>query len=153
MFDDVLVKAKGSDDDLGRVVLSQSAFHNPIVVPLQKWENIDTNKVMEAVERVLNSDENSNQVVIGNIAVPSGRGTLPITRLEGENDSRAIKRSILKKKDDHLCLASAISRCFLRLCKIVTLTEWNEITKGDDASKTNTTMSVIKHRVATKSFF
>lgn len=58
MFDDVLAKAKGSDNDLGHVVLSQSEFHNPIVVPLQKWENIDTNKVMEAVERVLNSDEN-----------------------------------------------------------------------------------------------
>lgn len=38
MFDDVLAKAKGSDNDLGHVVLSQYEFHNPIVVPLQKWE-------------------------------------------------------------------------------------------------------------------
>lgn len=114
---------------------------------------------MSAIEHVLNSDENLPMekdgvfVSIGNISIPAGSGSMHITRLEGEGNSMALKRSILKESnDDHLCMASSIGRCFLKLCKVVTLSERKEMTANDD-SEMNTTMRVIKHRATTKSFF
>lgn len=51
MFDDVLSNVKENDGDLGRIVINHPELNHPIVVPLDKWANIDTN-------RVINSDEN-----------------------------------------------------------------------------------------------
>lgn len=76
MFDDVLNRARGDKDtDLGRVIIIHPQLKNDIVVPLDKWSNIDSNRVMTAVANVLNSEKNlpldtGMKIVIGNIAVP-----------------------------------------------------------------------------------
>lgn len=57
MFDDVLSQARGHDADLGRVVLSHPNLINPIVVPLQSWENLNADAVMSEITKVLNSNE------------------------------------------------------------------------------------------------
>jgi hypothetical protein len=57
MFEDVLTKAKGSEQDLSCVIVRHPELNHPIVVPLDKWSNINTNTVMTAVENVLNSDQ------------------------------------------------------------------------------------------------
>lgn len=151
MFDDVLNRARGDKDtDLGRVIIIHPQLKNDIVVPLDKWSNIDSNRVMTAVENVLNSDENlpldtGMKIVIGNIAVPKGSGSLSITRLTGAQSSIALKRSILRvSNDDHLCLATAIGRCFLKLCEIVPGEKWKELTKRDPKYM-NTFMKDMKH--------
>lgn len=92
MFDTVLAKARGKDTDLGRVIISHPELNNVIVVPLQKWSNLDSKTVMENIERVLNSEENlplndQMQVTIGNISVPTGSGRHHITRLSGPQNS------------------------------------------------------------------
>ncbi|VDH93843.1 Hypothetical predicted protein [Mytilus galloprovincialis] len=113
---------------------------------------------MTAVENVLNSEENlpldtGMKIVIGNIAVPKGSGSLSITRLTGAQSSIALKRSILRvSNDDHLCLATAIGRCFLKLCEIVPGEKWKELTKRDPKYM-NTFMKVMKHRATTKSYY
>ena len=87
---------------------------------------------------VLQSDENlpldaQMQITIGSIAIPRGSGTLAITKLTGPQHSIAIKRSLMKiSNDNHMCLATAIGRCFMQLCKVVSLLEWKEISKDDD---------------------
>lgn len=53
--------------------------------------------------------------------------------------------------DDHLCLATAIGRCFVKLCKIVTFDEFKQLTKHYP-SNMNTTMKMVKHRTITKSY-
>lgn len=45
MFEDVLHLARGHNADLGRVVLNHPDLINPIVVPLQSWENINADTV------------------------------------------------------------------------------------------------------------
>ncbi|XP_052085242.1 uncharacterized protein LOC127722409 [Mytilus californianus] len=91
-------------------------------------------------------------VTIGNITVPRGSGRLPITRLKGASNSMALKRSILQVcNEDKMCLATAIGRCFLKLCKIVPLEKWRETTKNDEDM--NTCQKVIKHGMTTKSYF
>lgn len=79
MFEDVLTKAKGSEQDLSCVIVRHPELNHPIVVPLDKWSNINTNTVMTAVENVLNSDQkfslsDQTEVLIGNISVPKGSG-------------------------------------------------------------------------------
>ncbi|CAG2242131.1 unnamed protein product [Mytilus edulis] len=157
MFDDVLNKAKGNDNDLGRVIISHPELNNSIVVPLDKRSNINSQRVMEAVENVLNSEENlpldtSMHVTIGNITVPRGSGRFPIIRLKGTSNSLALKKPILQVcNEDKMCLATAIGRCFLKLCKIVPLEKWRETTKNDEDM--NTFQKVIKHGMTTKRYF
>ncbi|VDI57140.1 Hypothetical predicted protein [Mytilus galloprovincialis] len=158
MFDDVLGRARGNDYDLGRVIISHPELNNSIVVPLDNWSNINSQRVMDAVENVLNSDENlpldtAMQVTIGSIAVPSGSGTIPITRLKGTRNSIALKKSLLQvSNNDEMCMATAIGRCFLKLCEVVPLNKWREITKDDDPNM-NTFQKVLKHGMTTKSYY
>ena len=144
MFDDVLSRARG--------------INNSIVVPLDSWSNINSQKVMEAVENVLNSDENlpldtAMQVTIGNIVVPSGSGTMSITRLKGAHNSISLKKSLLQvSNDDQMCMATAMGRCYLKLCEVVPLNKWREVTKDDDQDM-NTFQKVIKHGMTTRSYY
>lgn len=71
---------------------------------------------------------------------------------QGPQSSIALKRSMLRvANNDHMCLAMAIGRCFVKLCKIVTLEEFKRITKNDQPN-TSATMKMVKHRVLTKSY-
>jgi hypothetical protein len=65
-------KTRGDDQDLGRVGITHPQLNNPIVVPLQKWPLLNSNTVMDNIERVLNSEENlpldaQMQITIGSI--------------------------------------------------------------------------------------
>jgi hypothetical protein len=57
-LDEVLQQARGHDADLGGVVLHHPDLINPIVVPLQSWENLNADTVLSEVTKVLNSNEN-----------------------------------------------------------------------------------------------
>ncbi|CAG2238522.1 unnamed protein product [Mytilus edulis] len=137
MFEDVLAKAKGGEQDLGRVIVRHTDLNHPIVVPLDKWSNINANTVMTAVENVLNSDEtlklsDQTEILVGNISIPKGSGRVHVTQLQGPQSSIALKRSMLRvANSDHMCLATAVGRCFVKLCKIVTLEEFKRITEND----------------------
>lgn len=114
---------------------------------------------MESLKNVLNSDENlpvdhQMQIIIGNITVPTGSGTIPITRLDnGPQNSIALKRSMLKETiGDNLCLPLSIGRAWLKLYDTVSLAKWKEITKKNLPGM-NATMMVIKHRKMPKSYY
>lgn len=86
MFEDVLTKAKGGEQDLGRVIIRHPELNHPIVVPLDKWSNINTNTVMSAVENVLNSNQSlslSESIEVIIISIPKGAGRVHITQLTG----------------------------------------------------------------------
>lgn len=159
MFKDIIERVKGDGGDLGRIIVNHPEFHHALAIPLDKWSNINAQKVMEAIESFLNSDESlpideQMTVVVGNISIPKGSGKrVHITRLYGDNSSIAIKRSLYKveNSEDNLCLPTAIGRTFVKLCPIVTLDKWRSITENDHPSM-NATMKVIKHRVMTGSY-
>ena len=46
MFEHMLQEARGDLDgnDLGRVVIQHDGLHDPIVIPLQPWDQLDSNK-------------------------------------------------------------------------------------------------------------
>ncbi|CAC5376468.1 unnamed protein product [Mytilus coruscus] len=79
MFEDVIDRVKGNGGDLGRIIINHPEFHHALAIPLDKWSNIDAEKVMQRIEGYLNSDENlpiddQMTVVVGNISVPKGSG-------------------------------------------------------------------------------
>jgi hypothetical protein len=155
MFKNVLDKTRGDDQDLGLVGITHPQLNIPIVVPIQKWSLLNSNTVMDNIERVINSEENlpldaQMQITIGSIAIPRGSGTLAITRLTGPQDSIAIKRSLMKiSNDNHMYLATAIGRCFMQFCKVVSLLEWKEISKDDDPTR-NAMAKAIKQKKTTE---
>lgn len=96
MFNDVLSQARGHDADLGRVVISHPNLNNPIVVPLQSWENLNADTVRSEITKVLNSNETIPVdehllVTVGSIDFPKGGSwsgnKLPVTSLFGPNNS------------------------------------------------------------------
>ena len=44
-------------NDLGRVVIQHDGLHDPIVIPLQPWDQLNSDVVMETIEEVLNSNQ------------------------------------------------------------------------------------------------
>ena len=94
MFYNVLYQARGdlAGNDLGQVVIQYDALHNPIVVPLQPWDELNANTGMDTIEKVLNSHESlsiddSFNITVGSIDLPNGGARCQITRLEGEGNS------------------------------------------------------------------
>ncbi|XP_060564754.1 uncharacterized protein LOC132723964 [Ruditapes philippinarum] len=138
MFEDVLEEARGNlaGNDLGRVVIHHQGLHDPIIVPLQPWDQLTANKVMEIIEKVLNSNQNlsideSFYISIGTIELPKGSGgpRRRITKLKGKNNSLKLKTSIVTiDNEDQLCMARAIGVSWAKLNRC-TPEEWKEIAK------------------------
>ena len=108
MFDDVLNQARGNDADLGRVVIHHSSLNDPIVVPLQPWENLDGGTMMDHITKVLNSNEDldvdeSMMVTVGSIDIPKGGFHLPISQLTGPENS------LIRKKNPYFTSKTTIT--------------------------------------------
>ena len=60
MFEHVLQEGRGNlaGNDLGRVVIQYDGLHDPIVIPLQPWDQLNADVVMGTIEKVLNSNQN-----------------------------------------------------------------------------------------------
>ena len=60
MFEHVLQEARGdfAGNDWGCVVIQHDRLHDPILIHLQPWDQLDSNKVMDTIEKVLNSHQN-----------------------------------------------------------------------------------------------
>jgi hypothetical protein len=96
MFEDVLEEAGGNlaGNDLGRIVIHHQGLHYPIIVPLQPWDQLTADKVMEFIEKILNSNQNlsideSFYISIGSIKLPkrSSGSRRRITKLKGKNNA------------------------------------------------------------------
>lgn len=146
---------KVEDGDQGRIIINHPEFNHSMVVPLDKWSNINAERVMEVVEGYQDLPiDHDLSLIIGDISVPKGSGRVAsITRLHGEKSSIAIKHALLRVENtnNHLCLPTAIGRMFAKLCPIMSLDEWRSITK-DDPPTFNVTEKVIKHIVMTGSY-
>jgi hypothetical protein len=160
MFDDVLSQARGHDGDLGRVVVSHPNLNNPIVVPLQSWENLNADTVMSEITKVLNSNETIPVdehllVTVGSIDLPKGGSwsgnKLSVTSLFGPGNSLKRKKSVLLvENDNNLCLPIAIGLCFMKTCQKVDAESWYRLighAKGDIMSH------VIQHRTVPKHYY
>ena len=86
MFEHVLQEARGelAGNDLGRVVIQHDELHYPIVVPRQPWDQLDSNKVMDTIKKVLNSHQNlavdeSMDIAVGIVDLPKGGARKRIT--------------------------------------------------------------------------
>ncbi|KAK3100662.1 hypothetical protein FSP39_023320 [Pinctada imbricata] len=156
MFDDVLSQARGHNADLGRVVIEHPSLSDPIVVPLQPWENIDADEVMDQISKVLNSDEEleldeNMTVTVGSINLPKGGAKKPVTRLYGSENSLKKKTSVFYiENDNNLCLALSVGLCFLKICKHVDEDTWNNITINDKGSKLE---SILKHKTVQRQYY
>ncbi len=136
MFDDVLDQARGdlAGNDLGRVVIHHEGLQDPIIVPLQPWDDLNSDTVLGAVEKVLNSNQdlsvdNSFEISIGSIDLPKGGKRRRITRLHGKNNSLQLKKSIVTiENDDQLCMARAIGIAWAKRNRC-TPEEWKNVVK------------------------
>ena len=93
MFEHVLQEARGdlAGNDLGRVVIQHDGLHDPIVVPLQPWDQLDSSKVMDTIEKVLNSHQNlavdeSMDIAVEIVDLPKGGARKRITKIKGDNN-------------------------------------------------------------------
>ena len=115
MFDDLL--QRGFEDfeegDVGRIYVNHPALQKPVVVPPRPLNEMNHDVIMEAVENVLQSEENLDvtdgfDVQLGVARIERG-GTngRPITNVQ---DARFSKRAIVAiKNEDSLCLARALA--------------------------------------------
>ena len=156
MFEDVLSQARGHDADLGRVIVQHPNLQNPMVVPLQPWENLNADVVMENISKVLNSHENLDcdenmTVTVGSISLPKGGAKLPTTQLFGPRNSLQRKQSIFYiENDNNLCLAISIALCFLKTCKKVDSDTWSSVTHADNDSEFS---QILKHKTVSKHYY
>lgn len=160
MFDDVLSQARGHDADLGRVVISHPNLNNPIVVPLQSWQNLNADRVMSESTKVLNSNETLSVDdkllgTVGTIDLPKGGSwcgnKLSVTSLFGPNNSLMKKKSVLYvENDNNLCLPIAIGLCFLKTCKKVDAEFWSRLTGNDAGPMMN---QVLQHKTVPKHYY
>ena len=101
MFDQVLNEAWGDleGNDLGRVVIQHDGLHDPIVISLKPCNKLGANKVMDTLEKVLNSNQNlvideSMDIAVGTVDLPKGGSRRRITKINAENISLKLKTSI-----------------------------------------------------------
>ena len=99
IFEEVLERARGNlaGNDLGRVVIHHNGLHDPIIVPLQPWEHLNADKVMEVIEKVINSNQDlsiddSFEITVGSIDLPKGGAWRRITKMKGEKNSLHLKK-------------------------------------------------------------
>ena len=143
MFDHVLQEARGdlAGNDLGRVVIQHDGLHDPIVIPLQPWDQLNSDVVMGTIEKVLNSNQNlsvdeSMDIAVGTVDLPKGGARKRIIKIKGENNSLQLKKSIVTiENEDQLCLARSIGVSWAKL-KRCTPEEWKEVT-AHRGKKTN----------------
>ena len=93
MFEHVLQEARGdlAGNDLGHVVIQHDGLHDPIVLHLQPWDQLDSSKVMDTIEKVLNSHQNlavdkSMDMAVGIVDLPKGGARKRITKIKGDNN-------------------------------------------------------------------
>ena len=62
MVEQVSEEARGNlgGNDLGCVVIQHDILHDPIIIPLQPWDQLNRDVVMGTLEKVLNSNKKSN---------------------------------------------------------------------------------------------
>ena len=158
MIQAALNEARGhlQGNDLGRVVIHHDALHNPVVVPLQKWDTLDANRVMEILEKVLNSNQELSidetfDIIIGTIDLPKGGKRKHIIRIKGENTSLDLKRSVVAiENEDKMCMARAIGVSWAKL-KRCTKEEWEEVTKNRQG-KSNLEL-ILEYQIAPLSYY
>ena len=123
MFKHVLQEARGdlAGNDLGCVVIQHDGLHDPIFVPLQPWDQLGSNKVMDTMEKVLNSHQNlavdeSMDIAVGIVDLPKEGARKKITKIKGGNNSLKLKTSIVTiENGDQLCMARAIGVSWAKL--------------------------------------
>ena len=158
MFEDVLNQARWdlSGNDWGRVVIYHDGLQDPIIVPLQTWDQLDVNKVMDIIEKVLNNHQEllineSFIIVIGTIALPKGGARRRITKIKGEKNSLHLKKSIVTiENEDNMCMASATGVSWAKL-KRCTCEEWKEVVKNRQG-KSNLDL-ILENQKVTKTYY
>ena len=118
MFQDLIERSKRglSPDDFGRIYLNQRNLFQPIIVPPTRLAELDAEKMMRAIESVLQSEENisfddSMEIHIGTIRVLRvGRGKS--LRVYGQESLRC-KKSVVRVRNtkDNMCMARALVIC------------------------------------------
>ena len=119
------------EGDIGRVYINHPALEKPAVIPPRPLNEINPEIIMDAVENVLQSEENLNvmegfDVQLGVARIERG-GTNgnPIINVQ---DARFSKRAMVSiNNDDNLCLARALA---VGIAK-------NNVEKANDGEKAN----------------
>ncbi|KAL5018216.1 hypothetical protein ScPMuIL_003938 [Solemya velum] len=158
MFTSVLQTVRGSlaGNDSARVVIHHQALNNPIVIPLQPWDNLNADSILEQIQKVLNSNEtlqidSSFEINIGMIRMPKGGRKRGLTDLHGEKNSLHLKRSVIFiTNEDNLCMARAISVVFAKLNQC-SKEQW-DILKDQNPEKSNLELG-LEHRKFSTSYY
>ena len=158
MFDDILDEVRGNlaDNDLVRIVIHHNGLHDPIVVPLQTWESINADTILQIIEKVLNSNQElaineSFEITVGCINLLKGGSRRQITSIRGENSSLKLKKSVITiENDDVLCMARSIAVAWAKLHRC-SPEEWKTITH-ERGIQSNLEL-ILKHRKVPKSHY
>ena len=122
VFDNLIEKGAEdfNDGDMARIYIEHPDLHKPIMVPPRPLEEMNADVVMEAVENVLQSQEELNvvegfdvQLAVARVERGGANGR-PITNVQKD---RITKRSIVSiKNSDNMCLAYALAVGVTKLC-------------------------------------
>ncbi|OOY83861.1 hypothetical protein BOW37_12735, partial [Solemya velum gill symbiont] len=152
MFEDVLTAARQSlaGNNSGRVVIFHESLNNPIIIPLQPLDELNADIIMEAIEKVLNSNDslsvNESLVInVGVIELPKGGKRRYLTNLNEGKNSLSLKNSVVViDNSDYLCMARAIAVAFAKLHKC-DKKEWSTLREKHPGIK-NLELSLLYHK-------
>ena len=103
MFERVLEEARCDSvgNDLSGFVIQHDALHDPIIIPLQPWDQLNADVVLGTVGKVLDSNQNltvdeSMDISFGTVELPKGSGgtnhaNRRITKIKGKSNSLDLK--------------------------------------------------------------
>lgn len=146
MFEEMLERAVNdfNGQDLGRVYITHPDLRKPIVVPPRTLEHLTAEAIMEAIENVLQSEEDLSvssemEIQIGVASLQRGAARKPITNIERDIKN---KHSIVKINNtkDNMCLARA-------LIVGVAHTKWREQPEGLDKKQAKTVYDRLRRSV------
>ena len=117
MFEKVLTLARDNleDTDLVRIIIQHDTLEGgPIVISLRTWGELKVSDILDEIQLVQSSTrtieiDSSFEIIIGSIELPKGGRRVPITSIEGKNNSIFRKHGFIEIiNKDNICMSRAI---------------------------------------------
>ncbi|XP_041361918.1 uncharacterized protein LOC121377887 [Gigantopelta aegis] len=152
---DIRVARDLDDQDVGLVIIRHRDLQTPAVFSLRKWSEITAAKILELLQKLLNSNQSlrldeSFEICIGSIRFPRGGRRVKFLNADDAIDQ---KRSIVPiRNNDELCMARALAVCFCNKHQ-VTDEQWVAVVENNPPKRGSLLKLVFDEKKCSKTIY